>query len=278
MKKSKIYSAVLILALLTIGAVMIKNQSHTSFSKEKTSINPTETIQSLVSQQDTNQKFDAASLHKEPPTQQPEFGSNTIGGTLGEQGVIEQWEFNRGYIQRGSSKELEYASYDLETLEKLAESGDMLAMTTLAERYALKGDAKAMHIAQLKAAVLGSTYVFMGLGTTQENIYNENKNSDSGKKYVIETLALYKTAALRGDENFELNIARLFIEKNKLQITEDDREKIKQRASKMYEELQSARHNSGLGDFDNSVPPEVKKMFDKLRRSYALMDSTEKGQ
>jgi hypothetical protein len=275
MRKNKAYSAILILALLIIGAAMLKNQSTTDLPEEKTITIPAEKNQPLVTQQKPSTRTDTAPSHQEQAIQQPEFESNTIGGTLREREVIEQWEINRGYMPRGSSKEREYASYDLETLEKLAESGDMLAMTALADRYALKGDSKAKHTAQLKAVVLGSTFLFMDLGITQENIYRKNKNSDNSKEYAIETLALYKTATLRGDESFELNMARVFIKKNNLHITEEDHEKINQRARKIYEELQNARHNSGLGDFDNSVPPEVQKMFFKLRHAYAQMDSTE---
>lgn len=63
-------------------------------------------------------------MHNKPLIQQQEFGNNASGGTpvLSE---IKQWEIDRGYIQRGSSKESEYTSYDFAKIESLAESGDM---------------------------------------------------------------------------------------------------------------------------------------------------------
>ena len=146
----------------------------------------------------------------------------------------------------------------------------MLAMTVLAERYGLKGNLKARNTALVNAVILGSTYVFFDLISNHEAQYNKNKDADYRKRHAIETLAIYRTASLRGDESFEIIFARQFIEKHNIQITEDDRQKIKKKAEKIYADLQKARHNVGLGDFDNSAPPEVIKIFERLKYSFAV--------
>lgn len=45
-------------------------------------------------------------------------------------------------------------------------------------------------------------------------------------------------------------------------LSEQDLDEISQRSQKLYEEFQLKRYELGLGDFDNELPPEVKKFMD----------------
>lgn len=185
----------------------------------------------------------------------------TVGGTPSEQGIIKLWEEARG---RYSDEDLaEYKSYDVDTLRQLADSGDLKAMMALAQLlitppYVEQYDS-AEHFDLLnKAAVHGSTYalelyaITLGVNSTQGNTKIQHDA-------LLEVLAWGGVAALRGDVLPNSTLVALHKDAYR-SLTEKDKHAIHDRALTIYDNLQAERLKLGLGEFDNTIPSEVKRM------------------
>lgn len=80
---------------------------------------------------------------------------------------IKKWFSDRGnYSFYGTDNLADYQGYNLETLTRLSDSGDLKAMHMLADRANHFSDLK--HIL-LKAAIFGSTDALIQLGSLNEN-------------------------------------------------------------------------------------------------------------
>jgi dissimilatory sulfite reductase (desulfoviridin) alpha/beta subunit len=167
-----------------------------------------------------------------------------------------------------STEELDdYRHYDRKTLEAFAASGDLKAIELLFDQE-LKNENE-NHLASYyarKGAIFGSTIgisrliIFLhpdGILSREQNQYN-----------FYEALALCKTLELRGDKLLSAQETSNFIKgyekyaRNKISLTSEEQQKINQRAQEIYDEWQAERHKFGIGDFDNSRPAGVDKLFD----------------
>jgi hypothetical protein len=176
--------------------------------------------------------------------------------------VIAQWKKERGYAVFVEGNQ-NYDSYNLETLEKLANDGDGLAVQALARVNMLKGFDNGINIYQ-KAAVKGSTEALALIAASIQGVRFNNASSPEEKKAaLIESLAWDNVAALRGDRQSIISEMTLLKSKG-ITIETADQAVIKVRAQEIYNELQQERNALGLGDFDNSVPDAVRAYFDDL--------------
>lgn len=196
----------------------------------------------------------------------------SVYGTAQEEAEVKKW-----CSARGAKCALEwqddkiYESYDITTLESLSNSGDVRAMTHLAERYAKdfidkgepdKGFELRNHL-YFKAASYGSTDALLKLGLAA---YTGTLRSPlQGRELALEALAYYEVAAVRGDRFGKLLLGSLPVKENELVLTDADSAYIETRAEEIYQDLQRKRRELGLGEFDNDVPEPVKRYFDRLQ-------------
>jgi hypothetical protein len=187
----------------------------------------------------------------------------TLAGTPAEAAILTKWEESRGKFSEESLAD--YASYDLETLVKLTNLGDIKAMTALVHFY-LSPKYTGGHALDEVARVckLAAAYGSTELLKVRAMLYAVQKYQPDSQilnhEDLIEVLAWKNTAALRGDlyPNYD---ARSDIKNSGIQLTQDDKGKISARSQEIYNELLAQRKSLGLGDFDNTRPPEVDKFF-----------------
>ncbi len=173
------------------------------------------------------------------------------------------WMSIRGHFS--NQERQDYEHYDQKTLEALADNGDLKAIDALGDLYLNKGDAKTAAIYFERGAVRGSTFAIETLGiilTPGVSTQEENRRSQ-----VLESLAMIKTMALRGDdaradmENETLIKHYEYLYETKLDLTQEEQQQIDKRATDIYNTWQEKRREMGLGDFDNSQPRGVKNFF-----------------
>ncbi len=179
--------------------------------------------------------------------------------------LVTRWQDERRMSPDNSP---EYKGYSNEALEKLAQGGDIIALTTLADRYELQrnpisqGKAAA---ARAKAIIHGSTYA---LG--QESVHYESaaflaKDPAQAKANIMHSMALKKVSVLRGDPLYYLlDIRSPEYKSLKIDLDENDFIEINSSVQKIYDNYQAQRHALGLGDFDNSVPEIVQESYDSM--------------
>ena len=184
---------------------------------------------------------------------------------------VERWERER---RMNPDNAPEYKSYSNETLEKLAQGGDIIALTTLADRYELQRDSVSQgkaEAARTKAIIHGSTYAL-----AQESVHYESaaflaKDTAQAKANTMRSMALKKVSVLRGDPLYYLvDLRSPEYKRLKIDLDENDFIEINATVQKIYDDYQAQRHALGLGDFDNSVPEIV-------RESYNSMDPRKEG-
>lgn len=168
--------------------------------------------------------------------------------------VVKRWQLDRGYTLFLPNDE--YKTYNKDTLQKLASSGDIRALQQLAERSGFSDEAKSLY---KRAATLGSTYALTSLSRLSASSSRVSDDPLVKKGYVIESMAYAKVASMRGDNNHYFSDMKSPISTNPsgVQLSESDYTQVKTLAEKIYKDLEQERESLGLGSFDNAVPPEV---------------------
>ncbi len=178
---------------------------------------------------------------------------------------LEAWLLDRGYDSY--SNRGDYESYSDETLSKLAKTGDLKAIGLLIPKYMEKGDKETATRLMNTAVVYGSIVHLDNLTIYSAPDYTNDKTEESRRPAALETLALTKVMALRGDKSLSEVSANSFIKSYKrkyntdLTLSEEERKIVDQRAKDIYDDFQQVRRSLGLGDFDNSTPASVNKFF-----------------
>jgi hypothetical protein len=178
--------------------------------------------------------------------------------------ILKKWQLERGYtVLLSNSRGDEYSSYDVATLEQLADSGDGFAVDALANASVIKGFNEVAKVYK-KAAVRGSTEALYFTGFYAYGFAKRSALDTEKRQGVISALTWYNVAALRGDRSFNLQSSDSLLSELKVPLNDQDKEHIKSRSQEIYDDLQQQRTAQGLGDFDNSVPPEVKAYYDDI--------------
>ena len=196
----------------------------------------------------------------------------SVYGTAQEEAEVKKWCSAREAIcSLEQDNEKIYEGYSIETLESLADEGDIRAMHHLADRYARlyidkgEGDAglKLKNTTLERAAVHGSTKALMQLGIAANSGSLQSKKE--GRELLLEPLAYFEVAATRGDRLAKSKLSKHVITEGEIEITNEDIGYIETRAEEIYQDLQRKRHELGLGDFDNDIPESVKRYFDRIQ-------------
>lgn len=186
----------------------------------------------------------------------------TLAGTRADAAVLQNWGELRGRFSKETMTD--YASYDLETLMDLSDAGDVKAMIALANLYSSPGYSSKYGLdysltQYQKAAVYGSSYAFERIAIALE----VKKDESITMADHIEILAIKNVAALRGDYYPNMD-GYSYLKRHGVTLSPADINAIKARSEALYLQLVAERHKLGLGDFDNSVPTEVKSFFSAL--------------
>lgn len=178
---------------------------------------------------------------------------------------IDIWMREHGYP---SEDDAIYQSYDVETLAHLAESGDILAIQALGDQ-AYQFDIEfetvqktidfALH-AYTDAAVRGSTYALTLIGSHKLRTVDYEDTSKEMDD-IIDGLAYYHVALLRGDLNVQTTHIDTAVNVNNLTLSTVDQQRIQERAQIIYNELQQKRKELGLADYDNRPNETILKLI-----------------
>lgn len=184
---------------------------------------------------------------------------------------VAKFEYITRWMQeRGAQLESvpEYKGYSDETLEKLADGGDIRALAILADKYGSKYDEVSQRkasAARTKAAIYGSTYALEQEAVHYEKLAYLANDENKKKAYIMESMAMRKVSVLRGYPiNYLADLRSPEYMSLKIDLNQNDFIAINSAAQNIYNILLEKRQSLGLGDFDNSVPEIVQRHFDDL--------------
>lgn len=189
-------------------------------------------------------------------------------GTPAETAEVKKWFAQHGELF--GDADLEYQSYDENTLRSLGNNGDIRALHRLAEicldkdHYMLEGYGPVAAEGYLwMAAILGSSKALADLALMHDaRVFGDPNSSGAEKRLAaIEVLARYGAASLRGNRYPEINDASTFKETYQINLSSEEQLVVNQRAKDIYENMLSKRRELGLGEFDNTAPDSVKNFF-----------------
>lgn len=193
-----------------------------------------------------------------------EGGWSPMGDEATRAKIIEWFESHGVYGFRGPDEQSDYQNYDLETLKKLGDSGDIRALHMLAGKAESIGESNAI---LFSAAIHGSTGALSQIALSLETEFDiRNKSVEERKPYIMESLAYYDAAQLRGDWWGNIQGKDSLLKRYPTEFLDVEKAYIQNRAQEIYDDLQQKRTQMGLGDFDNSVPDEVIKFYEEMLR------------
>ncbi|HTF97641.1 MAG TPA: hypothetical protein VL995_16005 [Cellvibrio sp.] len=180
------------------------------------------------------------------------------------------WREQHGYFSQSDMQT--YKAYGMDTLENLANDGDLKAIHALAELKVKEGDVEKVRDVYLRGAVLGSTAALSMAGRiTRPHLDMSKYQRDGGEKRfrldMLEALSLLEVALIRGDRGESVS-EQLREMKKEISLTQEDEETINKRAAEIYSDLESKRYAIGLGPFDNNVPSKVDDYFDAEQKGF----------
>ena len=176
---------------------------------------------------------------------------------------IKSWFAARGnYSFYGPEAYSEYQNYDVETLTKLGNSGDVKALHVLADRTEDFQDKKSI---LYKAAIYGSTDALSRIAVIRNIEKRDSSKSIEDKKAILfEILAYQDVAEKRGDWWPNIQMKDYYLKQYQIKLTAQDNASIKAIADEIYSQMQKHRRDLGLGDFDDSVPDEVIRFYEEM--------------
>jgi len=181
----------------------------------------------------------------------------------GDKAQIEQvtsWLASRGWYDMSIGSQDDYKTYSKDTLEQLAENGDIKALQILAKNA---GSSESI-ILLSKAAVYGSVFALSDLANTVIAFDQLDATAPEieKKKVMIEAAAYGVVAARRGDfEPTPVSQIEYLERRYNVKLNEMDQLAISKRSDEIYSQLESQRIALGLGKFDNTIPPTVQAFY-----------------
>ncbi|MFI2810961.1 hypothetical protein [Microbulbifer sp. YPW16] len=171
----------------------------------------------------------------------------------------QKWKRKRGYF---SEEELGlYLSYDRDTLWKLANQGDLIAMDLWADTLDREGYEEEAIQARLISAAYGPTEPL----TEMVSIFRTNLWSgdleEVDRLVNLKSMLVYaEVAAMRGDpEGILVSLHELH--RSGVSLSESEKMNISSSAKEIYDSLTKQREAIGLPPFDNHTHPFVELQF-----------------
>jgi hypothetical protein len=201
--------------------------------------------------------------HNEKPLE-PNQAWRPMGDEASKAKIIDWFESRGVYGFHGPDEKNDYQNYDVETLKKLSDAGDIRAMHLLAEKADTIAESNGI---LYNAAIYGSTGALSRIALSIEVEFDiEHKTTEERKPYIIESLAYYEAAQIRGDWWGKIQGGESLLQRYPTDLSTDDKLNIQKRGQDIYDTLQQRRAQMDLGEFDNSVPDEVIKFYEEMLR------------
>ncbi len=172
-------------------------------------------------------------------------------------------------LERGIELEsLGYEFYDRETLQALADSGDLFALQRLGDRAAWgEQQLEQAEVLYREAATRGSVVALdrLALNETSKAMASAHEDQQqSAKGHLLKALAWNEVSRRRSGglpipAMREANV-RQHLEKLDVTLNDDDRESIQAQAEALYQQLSESREKLDLGDFDNAKAALIEKL------------------
>lgn len=173
------------------------------------------------------------------------------------------WQQERGYPAldaSGNPAPSDYEQYTDATLGEMVKGGDKKAMQTLGERFRNAGNFDMAETLFFEAAVRGNTKSLIDIANIYISKTHQKSNTPLSNTTDLATAAIWlRVAVLRGDIQ-----ANFLIKMYKLNDVKFEQMDIDALAKKLYNKLAQERLNQGLGEFDNSTPLAIKKLYSQM--------------
>lgn len=196
----------------------------------------------------------------------------TIIGSPLNRKKLGDWYRSRGYYVMNHIDQSidEYASFDMDTLRQLKEAGDLRANSHYMRKLAdgTKEGYFKMRDEAMDLAAKGSIEALELCGLLTKSSGGRHTGV-SERQSELDYLVWYKTAELRGNRLPMIGAYGQIEVGGIAPLSKAEWQQVDERAQELYQSLLKKRKEMGLGDFDNSVPDEVKKyFFDRGGREY----------
>lgn len=187
--------------------------------------------------------------------------------------IFSEWGEERGYGVDGGLT-LSYESLKDETLLKMAKQNDPKAHLVLANRiiasqpaFNLSPEALAKAEEHLySASILGYTSTLALISDL--HMRSAIKNHDQREMKLAEAYKFAYVGIKRGDPNANTSLEVLQLAHP---ISEQQIAIVQANADTAYEELSERKNAMGLPPFDNSVPPEVQSVLNRIKQVAQIM-------
>lgn len=189
---------------------------------------------------------------------------NPMGDSASRKEILD-WFASRGNFSFDDpSAPSDYKQYDTAVLEQMGEQGDLRALNELVNRAETLEQRKPILV---KAAMFGSTAAITRLGTAIESEFQiDNLPSVERKAYILEAMAFYEAAEIRGDWWGKINDGASLLKRYDIDLNGEEKKLIATRAKELVENFEKMRVEKGLQKFDNSVPDSVIKFYEEMLR------------
>ncbi len=185
------------------------------------------------------------------------------GVTPEEEAEALKWAFERGL----ETHSLGYEFYDRDTLQALAESGDIFALQRLADHAAWNEQAFTQaEVLYRDAAVRGSVLALdrLALNETAKALAADDDQRDVSRQHLVKALVWTEVSRRRSGSflmpDVRENNVLEHLENIDITLSDADREAISDQADALYQNLSETRADLGFGAFDNSKPAMVEKL------------------
>lgn len=193
-----------------------------------------------------------------------------IGVSHKEVAEARAWSQERGL----SPASADYKHYDDETLQAMAETGDIYAQQYLGDRLITQREFDRAEGLLRQAATSGSVYALDLLAYNATNRMIDVEKDSQARQHLREALAWAELATQRGLNQVRLggysreaSIQR-HMDRLEFELTDEDREQIATNAEEWYQSMEQQRRELGMDAFDNTVPP----LFTKMQRAKLVME------
>lgn len=183
----------------------------------------------------------------------------TTGLDEAEKDSIFSWQESRGYFRPETIAQ--YNAYSEATLEALAAQGDICALQIISNIWFLDGRNQESLNALNEAAARGSIQALFRISSRMESNMLSQNNELLKKELGYKSLAYMQIANMRGDKMIDDSIMSTFKSMNNFDVDPDDQKIIDEYAKSIYLSLENYRTEIGLGEFDNSLDPNVEKLY-----------------
>lgn len=221
----------------------------------------------------SNEKIEISSSNIKSPEDDIRITTTSIYGDDKEMNEAKKWLSIRS-SPWGDAKENEavYKNYETSVLEQLSDSGDIVAMHVLADRYLnefiARGDGQ--HGIELqrqtfsRAATYGSTWALNQIALSLSTEAALVNSPEQRRNMILDSLAYLDVAERRGDRLPKITSRKLTLEEYGFSPSKEELEHIKNRANAIYDDMAEKRQELGLPEFDNNVPESVSRFFSRM--------------